>query len=106
MGRDKATAVFEGKTLVERTVSALSPRCAPLFVVAAPGQALPTLEAEILRDEVRGVVVRRRRRRAVTRGDVAGRARCGISVRCGVAGIVRAFLHSDSAAGEEDVGGS
>lgn len=55
MGRDKATAVFEGKTLVERTVSAVSPRCAPVFVVAAPGQPLPSLEAEILRDEVRGV---------------------------------------------------
>ncbi len=55
MGRDKATALFEGKTLVERTVSAVSPRCAPVFVVAAPGQAMPGLEAEILRDEVRGV---------------------------------------------------
>ena len=33
----------------------MSPRCAPVFVIAAPGQALPTLQAEILRDEVRGV---------------------------------------------------
>lgn len=55
MGRDKATAVFDGKTLIERTVSAVSPRCAPVFVVAAPGQALPSVEAEILRDDVRGV---------------------------------------------------
>jgi molybdenum cofactor guanylyltransferase len=55
MGRDKATAVFGGKTLVEQTVSAVSQRCAPVFVIAAPGQALPTLEADILRDEVRGV---------------------------------------------------
>jgi len=55
MGRDKATAVFDGKTLVEQTVGAVSQRCAPVFVIAAPGQALPTLEADILRDEIRGV---------------------------------------------------
>jgi molybdopterin-guanine dinucleotide biosynthesis protein A len=55
MGRDKATAMFDGQTLVERTVSAVSPRCAPVFVVAAPGQALPTLDAHILRDDIRGV---------------------------------------------------
>ena len=30
-------------------------RCAPVFVVAAPGQALPALDAHILRDDVRGV---------------------------------------------------
>jgi molybdopterin-guanine dinucleotide biosynthesis protein A len=55
MGRDKATAIFDGKTLVERAVSAVHPRCAPVFVVAAPGQALPPLDAEVLRDEIRGV---------------------------------------------------
>jgi molybdopterin-guanine dinucleotide biosynthesis protein A len=55
MGRDKATALFEGKTLVERMVSVVSPRCSPVFVIAAPGQPLPALQAEILRDEVRGV---------------------------------------------------
>jgi len=54
MGRDKATTVLDGKTLVERVVAAVSPRCAPVFVVAAPGQALPELPAQILRDEVRG----------------------------------------------------
>jgi molybdopterin-guanine dinucleotide biosynthesis protein A len=55
MGRDKATALYGGKTLVEQMVSAVSPRCSPVFIIAAPGQPLPTLQAEILRDEVRGV---------------------------------------------------
>lgn len=55
MGRDKATLVVAGQTLVERVVAVISTRCAPVFVVAAPGQALPALDAEILRDEVRGV---------------------------------------------------
>lgn len=55
MGRDKATLSYDGTTLVERIVAVVSPRCSPVFVVAAPGQALPPLQAEILRDEVRGV---------------------------------------------------
>lgn len=55
MGRDKATLPYEGTTLVERMVSILKPRCAPLYVIAAPGQALPSVDAEVLRDEVRGV---------------------------------------------------
>lgn len=55
MGRDKATLPYEGTTLVERMVDILKPRCAPIFVIAAPGQALPPLDAEVLRDEVRGV---------------------------------------------------
>ena len=55
MGRDKATLEFSGSTLVERAVATLSTRCAPVFVVAAPGQPLPTLDAEVLRDDVRGV---------------------------------------------------
>ncbi|CAN7531404.1 molybdenum cofactor guanylyltransferase [Mycolicibacterium frederiksbergense] len=55
MGRDKATLVFRGQTLVERVVSTVGTRCAPVFVLAAPGQALPDLPAQILRDEVRGV---------------------------------------------------
>jgi molybdenum cofactor guanylyltransferase len=46
---------FDGSTMVERVVSALSARCAPVFVIAAPGQPLPELQAEVLRDEVRGV---------------------------------------------------
>lgn len=55
MGRDKATLVVGGQTLVERVVATVGMRCAPVFVVAAPGQALPALSAEIVRDEVRGV---------------------------------------------------
>src|SRR5689334_13102831 len=55
MGRDKATLELDGLTFVERVVRTLSSRCAPVFVVAAPGQPLPTLDAEVLRDDVRGV---------------------------------------------------
>lgn len=59
MGRDKATVVIDGPagptTLVERVVSIVGTRCAPVYVVAAPGQALPDLPAVILRDEVLGV---------------------------------------------------
>ena len=55
MGRDKANLPYEGTTLIERTVSIVGPRCSPVFVISAPGQPLPALEAEVLRDEVRGV---------------------------------------------------
>lgn len=55
MGRDKATLQFEGTTLVERVVKAVGVRCDPVFVVAAPGQPLPTVSAQVLRDDVRGV---------------------------------------------------
>jgi molybdopterin-guanine dinucleotide biosynthesis protein A len=55
MGRDKATLPYQGKTLVEHVVSVVGKRCAPVYVIAAPGQPLPKLAAEVLRDEVRGV---------------------------------------------------
>lgn len=59
MGRDKATLPIDGPggatTLVERTVEVVGARCEPVFVVAAPGQALPVLDAVLLRDEVGGV---------------------------------------------------
>lgn len=60
MGRDKANLPVPGPdgdttTLVERAVATLGARCDPVFVVAAPGQPLPPLHAEVLRDEVRGV---------------------------------------------------
>jgi molybdopterin-guanine dinucleotide biosynthesis protein A len=60
MGRDKATLSFSGPagetTFVERAVTILGERCSPVFVVAAPGQPLPPgLNAEVLRDDVRGV---------------------------------------------------
>lgn len=58
MGRDKATLSvpgwFSGRSLVEHVVSVVARRCAPVFVVAAPGQVLPELSADVLRDEVRG----------------------------------------------------
>ena len=60
MGRDKATLTFSGPAgqttlVVEHVVSVVSPRCSPVFVIAAQGQPLPTLPAEVLRDEVLGV---------------------------------------------------
>ncbi|WP_232100682.1 molybdenum cofactor guanylyltransferase [Mycolicibacterium litorale] len=59
MGRDKATLTIDGPsgpvTLVEYVVSTVSQRCSPVFVIAAPGQPLPDLPAQVLRDEVRGV---------------------------------------------------
>lgn len=57
MGRDKATALYAGRTMIETVADVVAGRCTPVFVVAAPGQALPDLPAGItvLRDEVRGV---------------------------------------------------
>lgn len=59
MGRDKATLTvpgrFAGLTLVEHQVSVLAQRCDPVFVVAAQGQALPDLAAQVLRDAVPGL---------------------------------------------------
>src|SRR5215218_1390570 len=55
MGRDKANLPYKGTTLLQRTASIVSPRCAPVFVIAAPGQPLPASDATVLRDEVRGV---------------------------------------------------
>jgi molybdopterin-guanine dinucleotide biosynthesis protein A len=65
MGRDKATLVFpasaddntagRGTTMVEHVVDVVGQRCRPVFVVAAPGQPLPELRAEVLRDKVPGL---------------------------------------------------
>ena len=58
MGRDKATMPHPehpDRTMVEHTVAVLALRCAPVFVVAAPGQVLPDLNAEIVVDAVRGL---------------------------------------------------
>jgi molybdenum cofactor guanylyltransferase len=62
-GRDKATKQFGAglsgsqapATAVEHVVSIVGQRCEPVFVVAAPGQALPELPARVVRDDVRGV---------------------------------------------------
>lgn len=63
MGRDKATLAVPGEiaasdgatTMVEHVVGIVGKRCQPVFVVAAPGQPLPELPADIVRDEVRGL---------------------------------------------------
>lgn len=56
MGRDKASVVYSGRTMVETVVGVVGACCAPVFVIAAPGQPLPELPgAIVLRDEVRGV---------------------------------------------------
>ncbi len=57
MGRDKATMPHPRQpavSMVEHTLEVLARRCAPMFVVAAPGQVLPALDARVLRDEVPG----------------------------------------------------
>ena len=41
--------------MVEHTVSVIGQRCQPIFVVAAPGQPLPELQARVVREEVRGL---------------------------------------------------
>ena len=55
MGRDKANLPYDGSTLLERTTSTVGPRCSPVFVMAAPGQPLPKVDAQILRDEDKGI---------------------------------------------------
>lgn len=59
MGRDKATLPFDGPdgatTLVEQMVSIVSERCDRVYVIAAQGQRMPQLRADVLRDEVLGV---------------------------------------------------
>jgi molybdenum cofactor guanylyltransferase len=61
MGRDKATMPVPADgleaptTMVERVVSIVGQRCQPVFVVAAPGQRLPELRAQVVRDDVRGL---------------------------------------------------
>ncbi|WP_082983791.1 molybdenum cofactor guanylyltransferase [Mycobacterium sp. 1165178.9] len=56
MGRDKATLPGPGgaSTLLEYVAGVLAQRCEPVFVVAAPGQPLPAVQAKVIRDEVRG----------------------------------------------------
>lgn len=57
MGRDKATLPGPGgvPTLAEYVVDVVAQRCEPVFVVAAPGQPLPKLQARIIRDEIQGL---------------------------------------------------
>ena len=55
-GRVKALQEAPGgdTTAVEHVVSVLAERCDPIFVVTSPGQSLPELPAQIVRDDVRG----------------------------------------------------
>ncbi|ORA13293.1 molybdenum cofactor guanylyltransferase [Mycobacterium arosiense] len=56
MGRDKATLPGPGgaATLLEYVAGVVAQRCEPVFVMAAPGQPLPAVQAQVIRDEVRG----------------------------------------------------
>lgn len=45
MGRDKAAVVFDGETLLQRTVRAAAEVASELILVAAPGQTLPDVAA-------------------------------------------------------------
>jgi molybdopterin-guanine dinucleotide biosynthesis protein A len=55
-GRAQALKQVPGEhtTAVERVVSVLRERCEPIFVVTSPGQSLPELPAQVVRDDVRG----------------------------------------------------
>jgi molybdenum cofactor guanylyltransferase len=56
-GRAKAMMQVPGSpatTMVEHAVSVVGERCQPVFVVASPGQSLPELTAQVVRDDVRG----------------------------------------------------
>jgi len=55
-GRVKALKQTAGGhiTAVEHVVSILGQRCQPIFVVTSPGQSLPELSAQVVRDDLRG----------------------------------------------------
>jgi molybdenum cofactor guanylyltransferase len=57
MGRDKATLPGPGgaATMAEYVVGIVAQRCEPVFVMAAPGQPVPALQARVIRDDVRGL---------------------------------------------------
>ena len=67
MGRDKATMPIPADlvgpqdgsaaptTMVEHVVTVVGERCQPIFVVAVPGQRLPELQAQVVRDDLRGL---------------------------------------------------
>lgn len=57
MGRDKAWLPFGGELMLPRLVRLVSAAVAPVVVVAAPGQELPDLPAQVtvVRDEVPGL---------------------------------------------------
>ena len=50
LGRSKATVVVRGRTLAERAVDLLVPRCHPVLVVSRPDVALPSLDVPVVLD--------------------------------------------------------
>jgi molybdenum cofactor guanylyltransferase len=57
-GRAKSLKQVPGShpatTMVEHVVGVVAERCQPVVVVTSPGQSLPELSAEVVRDDVRG----------------------------------------------------
>jgi molybdenum cofactor guanylyltransferase len=55
-GRAKALQQAPGGhiTAVEHAVDVVGQRCQPIFVVTSPGQSLPKLSAQVVRDDLRG----------------------------------------------------
>jgi molybdenum cofactor guanylyltransferase len=57
-GRAKALKQVPGShpatTMVEHVVGVVGQRCQPVVVVTSPGQSLPELSAQVVRDDVRG----------------------------------------------------
>jgi molybdopterin-guanine dinucleotide biosynthesis protein A len=90
-GRDKAVKPVPAGpsgsaapgTQVENAVSVIGQRCQPVFVVAAPGQALPNLSAQVIRDDVRGLGPLLATARGLHAAAAAGAERaflCGVDV--------------------------
>ena len=82
MGRDKATMPCpgsDGLTMVEHTVAVLASRCAPVFVIAGPGQPLPAVEAEVLRDDIAGLGPLSATGRGLAAAAAAGAGRAFVS---------------------------
>jgi molybdopterin-guanine dinucleotide biosynthesis protein A len=110
MGRDKAVVRFCGSsgdtTFVEHVVSTVRSRCAPVFVMAAPGQALPALDAEVLRDEVRGVGPLLATAHGLRAAAAAGRAWafvCAVDMPYLTADLIDALVRSAAGCGADVV---
>ena len=67
-----------GLTMVEHLVGVVGSRCAPVFVLAAPGQSLPSVAAEVIIDDFPG-------------SGAAGRGRGGLRAAA-TTGADRAFV--------------
>lgn len=65
--------------MVEHTVAVLAQRCEPVFVIAARGQVLPALNAEILLDHLPGLGPLPATGRGLRAAAVAGRQRAFVA---------------------------